>query len=486
MAGLNNGFTSDSTQQLLDKIDQLNAIIDKLTETVAKLSAENAVLREQLNKNSKNSSKPPSSDGLKKPSPKSLRKPSGKKQGAQEGHKGKGFSITQSPDKTIDHIPAKCIGCLNAGKCTSCGVAERRYEIDIVVNTMVIQHRALSFRCMKENGIVINGAFPDNVTSTMQYGNNLEALAVSLNTIGMVSIKRTHEILSAVFGIPISTGTIHNMVMGLAGKLANTVEHIRQAVVSSTINHFDETGSRVDKKTMWFHNASNKDYTYLTVSEKRGTEGMDAAGILPDFKGIAVHDCWKPYWRYGDIRHALCCAHLLRELIGVVENQPEQTWPQEMIDLLLRMKEVRDKAVYSGKENLSYYYLHTFDKEYDRIIEEGRIQNPIQEKKPGKRGRQAKGKVRSLIERLSKYKDAVCLFTKNFFIPFDNNQAERDIRMIKVKTKVSGCFRTKEGADAFAKIMSYIGTSNKHGINSFIAVKKALMNQSNFIFDKVD
>lgn len=482
MAGLNNDYTSDYVQKLLDKIDQLTATVDQLTATVSKLSAENAALKEQLNKNSNNSSKSPSSDGLNKSSRKSLRKPSGKKQGAQEGHEGKGFSITQSPDKTVNHVPAKCIGCPNNGKCISCGVAEKRYEVDIVVNTVVTQHCSLSFQCMKENDKIISGAFPDNITSTMQYGNNLEALAVSLNTVGMVSIKRTHEILSAVFNIPISTGTIHSMVMRLAGKLTDTIESIRQAVVSSKLNHFDETGSRVDKKTMWFHNASNGYYTYLTVSEKRGKEGMDAAAILPEFKGIAVHDCWMPYWKYGDIRHALCCAHLLRELIGVAENQPGQTWAQEMINLLLRMKDVRDKAVCSGKENLSYYYLHTFDKEYDRIIEEGRTQNPIQEKKPGKRGRQAKGKVRALIERLAKYKGAVCLFTKNFLVPFDNNQAERDVRMIKVKTKVSGCFRTKEGADNYAKIMSYIGTANKHGINSFIAVKKALINQSDFIF----
>ncbi len=482
MAVLSNDFTPDSTQKLLDKIDQLTATIEQLTETIAKLTAENAALREQLNKNSKNSSKPPSSDGFKKPSPKSLRKSSGKKQGGQEGHKGKGLSITQSPDETVNHVPAKCIGCFNAGKCISCGVAEKRYEVDIIVNTKVIQHCSLSFQCMKENNKIISGTFPDNIASTMQYGNNLEALAISLNTIGMVSIKRTHEILSAVFGVPISTGTIHSMVMGLAGKLTDTVEHIRQAVVSSMVNHFDETGSRVDKKTMWFHNASNEYYTYLTVSEKRGKEGMDAAGVLPEFKGIAVHDCWMPYWRYGGIQHALCCAHLLRELTGVIENQPKQTWPQEMIDLLLKMKDVRDKAVCSGKENLSYYYMRIFYKEYDRIIEDGRIQNPIQEKKPGKRGRQAKGKVRALIERLSEYKGAVCLFTKNFLVAFDNNQAERDVRMIKVKTKVSGCFRTKEGADAFAKIMSYIGTANKHGINSFIAVKKALVNQSDFIF----
>lgn len=465
-----------SMEQQSQSLQQLNQTIQQLNETIVEL-------KEKLNKNSNNSSKPPSSDGLKKPSPKSLRKPSGKKQGAQDGHKGNGFSIIQSPDDTIDHIPAKCKGCPNAGKCTSCGIAEKRYEVDIVINTRVIQHRSLSFQCIKENGKIISGAFPANITSTMQYGDNLEALAVSLNTVGMVSFNRTHEILSAVFGIPISTGTIHGMVMSCANKLTDTVESIRQAVVSSILNHFDETGTRVEKQTMWFHDASNENYTYLTISKKRGKEGMDEGAVLPFFTGIAVHDCWKTYWKYEGIRHAICCAHLLRELTGIMENYPEQTWPKKMHDLLLRMKKTRDKAVRSGKDALSYYHLHAFDTEYDKIVEEGRAQNPIQDKQQGKRGRQAKGKVRALIERLSEYKASVCLFTKDFYVPFDNNQAERDIRMVKVKTKVSGCFRTMEGAKAFAKIMSYIGTAKKYGINPFIAVKKAVMNQSDLIFE---
>ncbi|MDF2544342.1 MAG: transposase [Herbinix sp.] len=466
---------SQTNLQLNQTIQQLNQTIQQLTETVAEL-------KEKLNKNSNNSSKTPSSDGLKKPSPKSLRKPSGKKQGAQEGHTGKGFSITGSPDETIDHIPYKCNGCANAGKCISCGVAEKRYEVDIVVNTKVIQHRSLSFECMKENGKIINGTFPANITSTMPYGDNLEALAVSLNTVGMVGVNRTHDILSAVFGVPISTGTIHSMIMSCANKLTNIVENIRQAVVSSRRNHFDETGTRVDKQTMWFHDASNEGYTYLAVSEKRGKEGMDETGVLPFFTGIAVHDCWKAYWKYEGIMHAICCAYLLRELNGVMENHSEQSWAEKMKNLLLRMKKIRDKAVSAGKEELSYYYLHSFDKEYDAILEAGRVLNPAKEKQPGKRGRQGKGKVGALVERLSEYKASVCLFTRDFYVPFDNNQAERDIRMVKVKTKVSGCFRTMEGAKAFAKIMSYIGTANKHGHNLFIAVKKAVINQSEFIF----
>ena len=490
VANLNNNFASDFTQKLLDRIDALTAVIadqtdsiNKLSETVAKLSIENAELKERLNKNSKNSSKPPSSDGFNKPNPKSLRRPSGKKQGAQEGHEGKGFTITQTPDEVIRHIPAKCIGCSNAGKCTSCGIADTRYEVDIRIDTKVTAHQALSFACQKENGKVLTGAFPANITGTMQYGNNLEALAVSLNTVGMMGIKRTHDILSAVFGIPISTGTIFNMVKSCANKLTDTVDQIRTIVTSLPLVHFDETGTRVEKKTYWFHNASNEYFTYLTVEENRGTIGMNASGVLPHYQGIAVHDCWKSYWSYEAVTHAICCAHLLRELIGVSENHPAQSWADQMKQLLLRMKKVRDTAVDSGKENLSYYYLHGFDTEYNQIIKEAREQNPIKEKQPGKRGRQAKGKLRALVERLAEYKGGVCLFTKNLSIPFDNNQAERDVRMVKVKTKVSGCFRTKEGADSFAKIMSYIGTANKHGINSFIAIKNALIGQSDFIFD---
>jgi len=493
VADLNNDFDPDFMQMLLNKIDVLTAVITEQnrlisaqTETLKLLSEENARLKEQINKNSNNSSKPPSSDGFNKPNPKSLRKPSGKKQGGQKGHEGKGFSITQSPDEIIKYTPTKCNGCSNTGKCTCCGVSDTRYEVDIRIDTKVTAHQVLSFKCQKESGAVLTGSFPANITGTMQYGDNLEALAISLNTVGMMGINRTHDILSAVFGIPISTGTICNMVKSCAGKLVNTVERIRAIVTSLPLAHFDETGTRVDKKTIWVHNASNEAFTYLSVEEKRGTLGMNSSGILPSFHGIAVHDCWKPYWSYDAVTHAICCAHLLRELTGVSENHPEQSWAEKMKKLLLRMKKVKEVAVDSGKENLSHYYLHGFDIAYDSIINEARELNPIKEKQTSRRGRQPKGKIRALVERLAEYKGGICLFTKNFHVPFDNNQAERDVRMVKVKTKVSGCFRTKEGADSFAKIMSYIGTANKHGINSFIAIRKALAGQSDFVFASGD
>jgi len=418
---LNTESSPDFLQKLFNKIDTLTdtiseqtATINKLTETIQTLQQENAELKEKLNKNSKNSSKPPSSDGLSKPHPKSLRKSSDKKQGAQEGHKGSGFSITQEPDEIVPHIPDTCKDCSFFGKCSkSCTVAEKRYEVDIVVKTQVILHQVMSIKCPKCDNQILCGAFPEYITSTMQYGQNLQALVIAFNTIGMVSINRTHEILSDLFCIPISTGTIHKMVTECAQKILPIIDVIKEKIIASPIVHFDETGTRVDNKTRWVHNASNSKYTYLTVEDKRGYEGMESSGILPEYTGIAVHDCWSSYWKYDAIVHAVCCAHLLRELTGIKENHPEQVWASKMIKLLLDMKKQRDKAVFMSKDGLTYYYMHKFHKSYQSIIEEAREINPIPEKVPGKRGRQGKGKIRALVERLFDYEASICLFTKN-------------------------------------------------------------------------
>ncbi len=478
MVNLRSDYTPEMYEKLLDRIEILTAIVAAQAATIDKLNEKVKSLEERLNKNSKNSSKPPSSDGLKKPETKSLRKPSGKKPGAQDGHEGKGFKATKLPDQIIEHKPVQCDGCQLSGECRECNVSSSRYEVDIQVDTKVIAHRVMSYVCPCRNNEIIAGAFPTNITGTMQYGDNLESLVIALNTAGMMGINRTHDILSAVFGIPISTGTVYSMVKGCGLKLADTVERIRQTVCGLTSAHFDETGIRVDKKLHWVHNASSRSFTYLSVETKRGTDGMDASGVLPNFKGVAIHDCWMPYFKYKDIGHAVCNAHLLRELQSVIENYPEQTWADTMTKLLLRMKKTKDRFLDKGKTELSDYYLNGFSLLYDQIIGEARKQNPIGMKQAGKRGRQKKGKALALAERLAKYKTEVCLFTKDFSIPFDNNQAERDVRMIKIKQKVAGCFRTKEGADTFATIMSYIGTTSKHGINAYAAIKGALAGRS--------
>ena len=433
---------------LTSTVDSLNATINTQTQLIVQLNQTIQELKEQLNKNSKNSSKPPSSDGYKKPAPKSLRKPSGKKVGGQDGHQGTHLAVITAPDEIVTHMPSACKGCRHYQMCkgTAC-IAEKRHVIDAVVTVNVTEHQVLELPICMLHGDTRRGEFPADVKAAVQYGENLQSLAVALNTVGAVSIKRTHEILSGVFNIPI------------------------------------ETGTRVDKKLWWVHDASNCEYTYLDISPKRGSAGMEQCGVLPEFKGIAMHDCWASYWNYPDLQHAVCCAHLLRELTGIDENHPEQKWASAFKDLLLEMKKVKDKAVEKGKDSLSYYHYHKFDKKYDELIEQARKENPLPETTEKKRGRKKKGKILALVERLANYKASVCLFIHNFNVPFDNNQAERDLRMIKVKTKVSGCFRTEEGVRDYLKIMSYVGTAHKQGYNAYEAIKNAISGHPDFIFE---
>lgn len=477
--------------QLQMQVNALNASLNSLqqsfdaqTALIAQLNQTIQELREQLNKNSKNSSKPPSSDGFKKPAPKSLRKPSGKKVGGQEGHQGTYLSVLSDPDEIVKHMPSACEGCPHYKMCkgTAC-VAEKRHVIDAVVTVNVVEHQLLEIPICMLHGDTRKGNFPNNVKATVQYGENLQALSVALNTVGAVSVKRTHEILSGVFNIPLATGTISNMVKHCADAVSETVDRIKQKVANSGLGHFDETGIRVDKKLWWVHDASNCEFTYLDISPKRGYLGMEQCGVLPLFHGIAMHDCWASYWSYKDCQHAVCCAHLLRELTGIAENHPEQKWASAFIDLLTEMKKAKDKAVEAGKETLSYYHYHKFDKRYDELIKQAREENPLPVTTEKKRGRKKKGKILALVERLDNYKASVCLFIHNFMVPFDNNQAERDLRMIKVKTKVSGCFRSEEGARDYLKIMSYVGTAHKQGHNAYDAIRKAISGCPDFIFE---
>ena len=486
-------ITMEFVQQLMEQNAALlkqNAIltdqVDELTATVRELNQTIKELKEQLNKNSNNSSKPPSSDGLKKPpvnKNRSLRQKSGKKQGAQNGHDGVNLSVIAEPDHVEHHMHSDCNSCPYHDRCLekAC-IRETRHEIDAEVSVNITAHELVVVGSCPLHGGERAGNFPSNIKATVQYGKNLQAMVVAFNTVGAVSINRTHEILGSVFNIPLSTGTIKNMVARCADSLTPTYEKIRRIMVNLGLMHCDETGTRIDGKTWWVHNASDRDFTFLSVNRKRGRIGMDAAGILPDFHGIIVHDCWGSYWKYQDALHAVCCAHLLRELNGVEENHPEQKWATRFKELLIAMKKVKDKALAAGKDEVSYYHLHKFDKQYDEIIKTAYEENPLQEPATKKRGRQKKSKVLNLICRLENYKASVCLFIRNLCVPFDNNQAERDLRMIKVKTKVSGCFRSEEGAQEYLTIMSYIGTAHKHGINAFTAIREALNGNSDIIF----
>ena len=510
---MSDNLKSKQYQNLIDKIDNLTSIIMSQTVTIDKLSSTvnnqtktidklqenllnknndneklNAIIialtekikhqEERLNKNSKNSSKPPSTDGYNKPKPKSLREKSGKLPGAQNGHKGSGFKLTREPDVIKKYHPEKCTRCELFGKCNACTISESRYDVDIQVTTVITEHQVLSCNCPFENSELITGEFPKGITGSKQYGENIKALAVSLYTSGVVSYNRIHLILSSAFGISISVGAIYSMVNSIGIELKDTVEKIRCKVSELPVAHFDETGLRVEEKLHWVHSASNDKYTYMTVEAKRGGEGMESSGVLPSFEGIAVHDFWSPYFKFINIQHSVCNAHLLRELNGVIENDPNQLWAKELIELLLQMKEAKETKLIKDIIELSPTEIQYFNSKYDEILKKAVELNPIAPKIPNKRGRQKKGKIRSLIDRFINHKGEVCLFMNNFNVPFDNNQAERDIRMLKVKQKVSGSFRTKDGADVFTTIMSYLGTATKHGINPFIAIKAGIKGKS--------
>lgn len=468
-------------------VAESHQIIISLRETIDELNQRIKELTEQLGKNSRNSSKPPSSDEFGKPASKNLSKPSGKKAGGQPGHPGSHFDVTAEPDEIFLHAPSICLGCPNYDVCVSqAGVGETRKVVDAVVTVKVTAHQALVVVCPK-SGLSHKGQFPKDIKAPVQYGENLQALAVAINTVGAVSVKRTHELLSGVFGIPLSTGTIVNMVSRCADGLTGIVELIRQKVTSSAVSHFDETGTSVNGIKHWVHTASNLLFTHLTINSKRGQVGMDAGGVLPRFYGVGVHDCWRPYWKYPSMLHALCCAHLLRELVAAQERHPDQKWATEFIELLLDMKTAKEKAIEAREDNLSDEKLQKFDRRYDTIINQGYSENPSpleNEDTVKKRGRKTKGKTLSLIERLDTRKASICLFINNFAVPFDNNLAERDIRMIKTKTKVSGCFRSLGGAENYMKIMSYVGSVKKHGKNAYDAIRHAIAGEPQFFFDR--
>lgn len=389
--------------------------------------------------------------------------------------------ITGEPDHVTDLIPAPCQKCPHWQKCkgTACNV-ERRYQVDIEIRQTLEAYDCYKVVCPKTNE-TLKGIFSDDIKGEIQYGTNIASFIVALNTVGAVSAKRVQEIAGSLFELPISTGTVCKMVARCAEKASYAVSLIKEKVMQLESAHFDETGTRVDGKTGWVHVAGNHELTYLFFG-KRGQNGMTEMGILPHFSGVAIHDCWASYWKFP-VTHAICCAHLLRELNGVMENHPQQTWAKSFRDLLLKMKKLKEKAIARDKSELSYYHLHNIEMQYDEIIQTALEENPLPEKKPGQKGRPKKGKVRALIERLQKYKGEVCLFVKDFDIEFDNNQAERGLRMIKTKTKVSGCFRTEDGIQNYLTVMSYVGTAKKHGKNAYEAIQSIFNNNWSFAFN---
>ena len=477
---------TDSNKALTDSNESLNATIEGLQETIKELRETIKELRRQLDQNSQNSSKPPSSDGYRKPSPKSQRTKTGRKPGGQKGHQGSNMTIPHAPDEVMKHLPEKCktcphlTQCLQNDKIFTC--AEKRYTVDAVVTTKVTEHQSLKAENCPCGEKPENGPFPENVKAYVQYGDSVSVLVGLLSTYGAMSAMRIHVLIGSLLGVKLSTGTVTSMVSKCAKKVGKVLQKIKKLIEAGHVGHFDETGARTGGELHWVHNSSTDKYTYQTINKKRGKDGIDANGVLLLFAGVAMHDCWSPYWKYEGIVHAICNAHLLRELTGIEELEPDHTWATLFKTLLRSMKKAKEKAEAKGKTELSYYLLHKFSQEYDRVMEIANSECPDPPDPPNKkRGKKKKGKERSLIERLVLLKDAVCLFIHDFKVPFDNNQAERDVRNVKTKIKVAGCFRTDKGAQDYLDVMSFLSTGQKHEVSVFDALTAAFAGNAEIV-----
>jgi transposase len=452
---------------------ELSQEVDTTQARATEFEAQVKSLQGQLAKNSRNSSKPPSSDGPKKP-PRSLRQRGKRKPGGQDGHPGHTLQMADEPDHIVVHGVYECCACGCDLRDELFGDVEKRQVFDLPPPSGLesTEHQAGSKDC-PQCGHVNKAAFPDGVNAPAQYGPRVKSIAAYLREYQLLPSLRTCELLWDVHRCHISEGTLANIIESLSDILRDPVEKIAEAIKSSAVANFDETSCSVKGKRHWLHVSSTQTLTHYQIHKKRGNEATDEIGILPEFAGRAIHDHWKPYFTYT-CDHGLCNAHHLRELIFVHEHHGQQ-WAEHMIDCLLSIKKAVNLAR-NDTDRLGEEQIHTFETWYQQIIDEGYAENPLPEEPPGnkkKRGRRKKTKPRNLLERLDEYRKETLAFMYDFNVPFDNNQAERDARMMKVQKKISGTFRSEEGATAFCRIRGHVSTARKNGLNALDAIRHA-------------
>lgn len=436
-------------------------------------------LEDQLAKNSRNSGKPPSSDGYdrEKLRPKSLRKRSRRKSGGQRGHPGETLKAVEKPDVIKVHHVHECQHCGQSLKRRKAVGYEKRQVFDLAkVQMKVTEHRAeikTCSGCEKES----RATFPREVSKAVQYGPEIKAQMVYLNTEQHLPLERTCDLLEEFYHHRLSEGTI----VAACAEAAQKVEKSNQAVKEHLIEHervahFDETGMVISGVLHWLHTASTSRLTYYAMHPKRGSAALNEINILPRFKGRAMHDDLASYFQY-EVAHALCNAHHLRCLLFLLERYP-QKWVQDVIELLSKIKEKVEAVKRKAEMALSVRQTNAFSKAYDELVKKGLRVNPPPKKnsrKRGQRGRLKQSPARNLLLRLREHKAAVLAFMYDFNVPFDNNQAERDLRMMKVKQKVSGGFRSTAGAQNFCNIRGYLSTARKNSVKALAALRLAFI-----------
>jgi transposase len=426
-----------------------------------------AELEARLAKGSHNSSKPPSSDPpFKKPPPRSQRQTSGRKRGGQKGHPGATRTLVEEPDRLVA-VPLE-------GDC-ACGrpraeipaqpLPERRQVIDLVIRREVTEYRVVAGTCAC--GRTHRSRFPEDVAAPVQYGSGVSALAVYLTQYQLLPFERSAALLQELAGIAISPGSLYNAVETAGARLRAPVAAIREALVGAPLAHADETGVRVGGALQWLHVLSSESLTAYFPHPKRGGAALDAFGLLERFAGVLVHDHWSAYARF-DCLHAFCNAHHLRELTAIAETIPTQRpWAEDMIALLCEANTLAAQARAAGLAALPGPRVLDIQSRYDAILDLAQARNPTRAPLPGTRARVRQSPAYNLAKRLRQHRDAVLRFLTDLRVPFDNNQAERDIRMPKLMQKVSGCFRSDAGIANFATIRSYLSTLHKQSADIF-------------------
>jgi transposase len=444
-------------------------VITALRAEITLLRAENSALAERLAElerrlglNSSNSGKPPSSDGLKKPARvSSLREASGKKTGGQKGHPGETLRRTETPDVTINHYPPACAACGGAltAEMSTDHVARQVFDLPEPQPLIVTEHRAHRCCCVA-CGMPTRAVFPESVVAPVQYGKRIGAIVLYLLHYQLLPEKRLAEAMAHLFGVHLVTATIARISQDCAQRFQSFADAVREQVAVAPVKHMDETGFRIGGKTQWLHIASTALLTFYRVSPRRGS-------LLAHVTGIVVHDHWKPYYTLKGVLHALCNAHHLRELKALVEIEKED-WARKMQGLLRRACHATNLAR-ERSVALKPSLIALIERRYDAILTEGMAFHEAQptlisaEVKARRRGRAPRRVGHNLLLRLSSRKQDVLRFLTNPLVPFTNNLAERDGRMMKLRQKISGGFRSEDGANHFSVIRSLLSTAAKQG-----------------------
>jgi len=448
---------------LFKKVEELTKRVEQFEEENKTLRHENTILKHEnselkirINSNSSNSSKPPSSDGYKKKP--AFPKPKNGKQGGQKGHKGKTLKQVKNPDKIIKCIPDKCT-CGQEFTNEQVFLSETRHVFDLPQPHLEVTeyqiHKAICPAC----GTSQRGVAPEGVNAPAQYGNNVKAYVVLLNVHFKLPFKKIQLLFNDLFGYPINESTVYSAYKQCYKKLEISEQIIKTRIAGSDVAHADETGLRVAGKLQWLHTATTSLYTYLFVHGKRGGIALKSdKSILSKITGWLVHDCWSSYFSFMKLKHAICGAHILRELEGLAEAG-QSKWAKIFKMFLISIYKMPFEERIKRREII--------EARYKLICDIGERSEPPPKKTPNKKGRYKRTKGRNLVERLIREQNAILAFAFNKNVPFTNNLAERDIRPAKVKQKISNCFRTFSGAEIYARIEGFVSTSRKNNRNVF-------------------